>query len=302
VLGVLAVLFRSDLEVPAPSIRFITIYLLFAIGFKGGQELALRELDAQLFAILGFGVAASLIVPVAVYFISRIRLKPQDAAAVAAAYGSVSAVTFVTAASYLESLSIPYSGAMVAVMALMEAPAIVVSVILLKLEERGTNDSKGFAPILSHSLTNGSVFLILGSLLIGAVADVKQAEGIRPFTTDIFKGFLAIFMLEMGMTTARRLQSFRSHGLFVILLGLFFPLLFGTLASLLSGWVTQSEGDRLMLAILCASASYIAVPAAAKVAFPKADPGIYVPIALGVTFPFNITVGLPLFLSIVRKF
>jgi hypothetical protein len=301
-LGMCAVLVRSDLEIPAPSIRFISVYLLFSIGFKGGLELAHQEFSGELVGSLAFGLAASLLIPVVVYFVARFRLKPEDSAAVAATYGSVSAVTFVTAASYLETFSIPYSGSMVAVMALMEAPAIVVSVLLMKIHDRDSKRNQSIRSILKHSLSNGSVFLILGSLFIGSIANAKQAEGIRPFTTDIFKGFLVIFMLEMGMTTARRLQAFRSNGAFVIFMGLFFPILFGSVAAFASGWVTQSEGDRLMLSVLSASASYIAVPAAAKVAFPKADPGIFVPMALGITFPLNVTVGLPLYLTLVQKF
>jgi hypothetical protein len=154
--------------------------------------------------------------------------------------------------------------------------------------------------ILHHSLTNGSVLLILGSLVIGLISDAKQAEGIKPFTTDIFKGFLAIFLLEMGITTARRISAFRKYGLFVALFAIFIPAINGCLAAMLSGFITSSEGNRFMFAILAASASYIAVPAAMKIAAPKADPGLYIPMAIGITFPFNITIGMPLYFELIR--
>jgi hypothetical protein len=154
--------------------------------------------------------------------------------------------------------------------------------------------------MLRHSFTNASVLILIGSLLIGLVADAKQAEGIKPFTTDIFKGFLAIFLLEMGMVTAARFGAFRKYGGYVSAMALVFPLVNGSLVAWLSGAITSGEGDRFMFAVLAASASYIAVPAAMRLAAPKADPGLYIPMALGVTFPFNITVGMPLFFAIIQ--
>jgi len=144
--------------------------------------------------------------------------------------------------------------------------------------------------------------MILGSLVIGLIADTKQAEGIRPFTTDIFKGFLAIFLLEMGMVTAKRFSAFRKYGLFVSLFALLIPALNGCVVAYASQFVTHDLGNRFIFAILAASASYIAVPAAMRLAAPKADPGLYIPMALGVTFPFNITVGMPLYLAIINYF
>lgn len=221
-----------------------------------------------------------------------------DAGAVAAAYGSVSAVTFVAAVSFLEAQKLQFDGHMVAVMALMEAPAIVMAVILIMNYEK-QEDSRGIGNILHHSLTNGSVLMIFGSMIIGYIADTKQAEGIKPFTTDIFKGFLAIFLLEMGMVTAQRFSSFRKYGLAATLYGILFPAINGSLTALISHGITDNPGNRLIFSILAASASYIAVPAAMRLAAPKADPGLYIPMALGVTFPFNITVGIPLYYTII---
>ena len=223
-----------------------------------------------------------------------------DAGAVAATYGSVSAVTFVSAVAFLEVQQLTFSGHMVAVMALMESPAIIVGVILLKRYDKGGSERSRIRTMVQHSFTNGSVLLIIGSLLIGLIADTKQAEGIKPFTTDIFKGVLAIFLLDMGMVTAKRFASFRKYGLFLTLFALIIPAINGAVVAFLSGFVTTDIGNRFIFAILAASASYIAVPAAMRIAAPKADPGLYIPMALGLTFPFNITVGMPLYFAIVQ--
>jgi len=222
-----------------------------------------------------------------------------DAAAVAATYGSVSAVTFVAATTFLEGQSLTFGGHMVAVMALMESPAIIVGVILMMKYETEAKSGGSLKSIIQHSFTNGSVLMILGSLMIGFFADTKQAEGIKPFTTDIFKGFLAIFLLEMGMVTARRFGAFRKYGWYVAAFGIFAPLLNGVIVAIVSGAITQNPGNRFMFAILAASASYIAVPAAMRLAAPKADPGLYIPMALGVTFPLNITIGMPIYYAVV---
>ena len=224
-----------------------------------------------------------------------------DAGAVAAAYGSVSAVTFVAAASFLEAQKIIYGGHMVAVMALMESPAIIMGVILL-MKYDAENRSKGkLTETIKHSFTNGSVLMILGSLIIGIIADTKQAEGIKPFTTDIFKGFLAIFLLEMGMVTAKRFSAFRKYGWFASAFAIIIPMINGCIVAAVSGMVTHDVGNRFIFAVLAASASYIAVPAAMRLAAPKADPGLYIPMALGITFPFNITVGMPVYMLIVAN-
>jgi hypothetical protein len=220
---------------------------------------------------------------------------------VAATYGSVSAVTFVSAVSFLELQNIHFDGHMVAVMALMESPAIIVGVVLMKHYDKGLKTSERTSSIIKHSITNGSVLLILGSLIIGIIADSKQAEGIKPFTTDIFKGFLALFLLEMGMVTAKRISSFRKYGLFLSAFALIIPAINGCVVAYTSGFFMHDIGNRFIFSILAASASYIAVPAAMRIAAPSSDPGLYIPMALGVTFPFNITIGLPLYYTIIMN-
>lgn len=301
ILGIIAVRLKSDLEIPPSSSKFISLYLLFAIGFKGGQELAHSGFNQEVVYSLLFGLIIASAIPMYTFFILKQRLSSSDAAAIAASYGSVSAVTFVAAVSFLEAQKIESGGHMVAVMALMESPAIIVGVILLKWFGKDENavEPIPLKSVIHHAFTNGSVLLILGSLIIGLIADTRQAEGIKPFTNDIFKGFLAIFLLEMGMVTSKRFASFRKSGWFVTAFAILIPLMNGVLVAFTSHIITDQVGNRLILAILAASASYIAVPAAMRLAAPKADPGLYIPMALGVTFPFNITVGMPLYFLII---
>jgi hypothetical protein len=298
VLGIIASIIKSDLEIPATSSKFISLYLLFSIGFKGGQELSHSGFTDEIVYSLLFGIILASLIPLYAFFILKIKLSISDAAAVAAAYGSVSAITFVTAASFLEAQNITFGGHMVAVMALMESPAIIVGIILMRLFEKEITSKVNLKSVIQHSFTNGSVLMILGSLVIGLIADTKQAEGIKPFTTDIFKGFLAIFLLEMGMVTAKRFSAFIKYGWYVSLFAIIVPAINGCVVAYLSQLVTHDIGNRFIFSILAASASYIAVPAAMRLAAPKADPGLYIPMALGVTFPFNITVGMPLYFMI----
>jgi uncharacterized protein len=299
-LGIIAVKLKSDLEIPPNSSKFISLYLLFSIGFKGGQELAHSHFNIEIVWSVLFGVFIALIIPFYSYFILRRKFSVYDSGAIAAAYGSVSAVTFVTAASFLEIQHLSFSGHMVAVMALMEAPAIVVGVILIRLFDTKKEVSTSILSIVRHSFTNGSVLLILGSLVIGLLASDEQAMGIKPFTNDLFKGFLAIFLLDMGIVSGKKLSDFLKSGWFAVIFAIAIPLINGCLVAILSHFVTNDIGNRFMLSVLAASASYIAVPAAMKIAVPKANPGLFLPMALAVTFPFNITLGMPIYLSIIQ--
>ena len=299
VLGIVAVYLKSDLEIPPNSSKFISLYLLFAIGFKGGQELSHEAFTSEIVFSMLFGIALATMIPIYLFFILKKKFNVYDAGAVAAAYGSVSAVTFVTAASYLEMNGMHLSGHMVAIMALMESPAIIAGLLLISLyQKESANFSKKY--VIRHSLTNGSVLLILGSLVIGYLANAEQAQGIKPFTNDLFKGFLAIFLLDMGIVSGKKLSSLFREGWFPFVFGVVFPLLNGTAVALLSAAVTDDISSRFIFAILAASASYIAVPAAMKIAAPQANPGLYLPMALGVTFPVNITLGMPLYLYIAH--
>ena len=298
VLGVLALKLKSDLAIPEGSSKFISLYLLFAIGFKGGQELSHSPFSMEIIWSMIFGVAIACIIPLYTFFILKKKLSIENAGAIAAAYGSVSAVTFVTAVSFLEIQNTVFSGHMVAVMALMEAPAIIIGVILIRSFNKKQDNSTSLSSIIKHSFTNGSVLLILGSLVIGFVASDQQALGIKPFTTDLFKGFLAIFLLDMGIVSGKKLNDFFKSGWFTAIFAIIIPLINGCLIAYLSQWITDDVGNKFIFAVLASSASYIAVPAAMKIAVPKANPGLFLPMALAVTFPFNITLGMPIYYAI----
>ena len=303
ILGIIAVRLKSDLAIPENSSKFISLYLLFAIGFKGGQELAHSEFSMEIIYCIIFGLSTAVLIPIITFFILKKKLSVSNAGAIAAAYGSVSAVTFVTAISFLELQGITFNGHMVAVMALMEAPAIIVGVVLIRMfsSKKETDASQSLGSIIKHSFTNGSVLLILGSLVIGFLASDEQALGIKPFTNDLFKGFLAIFLLDMGIVCGKKLKDFLKNGAFTTVFGIVVPLINGIIFACLSGFFTQNIGDRFMLAVLAASASYIAVPAAMKIAVPKANPGIFIPMALAITFPVNITIGMPIYMFVIMS-
>ncbi len=299
-LGMLAVRVKSDLAIPSNSAKFISLYLLLAIGFKGGQELSHSEVDNELLWSMLFGVLLAMLVPLYTFFVLKRKFSIQNAGAIAAAYGSVSAVTFVTAVSFLEMEGIAFDGHMVAVMALMEAPSIIVGVALITLYDKENTSGQSMGKVITHAITNGSVLLILGSLVIGLLASEKQAEGIKPFTTDIFKGFLAVFLLDMGITSGKKIGALLNKGAFSLVFAIIIPIVNGTLAAVVSSLITDNEGNQLLFSILAASASYIAVPAAMKTAAPNANPSLYIPMALAITFPLNITLGMPLYLSVIQ--
>ncbi|MEQ8924628.1 MAG: sodium-dependent bicarbonate transport family permease [Fulvivirga sp.] len=301
-LGIFASQVKSDLKIPENSSKFISIYLLLSIGFKGGQELAHSSLDGEIVWSMILGIFLALIVPLYTFFILKAKLSVENAGAIAAAFGSVSAVTFVTAISFLDFEQVSYNGHMIAVMALMEAPAIIVGVLLINVFAKGNNTNAPMPEIVKHSLNNASVLLILGSMVIGFLASEEQAEGIRPFTTDIFKGFLAVFLLDMGITAGAQIKSLFKNGVFVVVFSTVVPFINGLMALYLASLITHSAGNMLLFALLGASASYIAVPAAMKNAVPSANPGLYLPMALGITFPVNVIFGIPFYYMIITHF
>jgi hypothetical protein len=303
-LGLFAVYVKSDLSIPENSSKFISLYLLFSIGFKGGQELSHEHFTWEIASSLLFAVAISAAIPVWVFYAVRKRLGVANASAVAASYGSVSAVTFVASVAFLETVGHILPGHMVATMALMESPAIVVGLVLLGLSQKraGNTTQPLQSPLktLIHSLTHGSVLLILGSLVVGYFANAKAAEGIRPFTNDLFMGFLALFMLEMGLSSGRQLKAFFSYGAVPLVVALLVPFINGTLVAWLSGFITDDVSVRFAFACLAGSASHIAVPAAYKISVPEANPGLYLPMALAISFPLNLTLGLPYYWALVN--
>jgi hypothetical protein len=298
--GALAVALRSDLEIPPPLPRLFSLYLLLAIGFRGGAELRHAGLSGDVPLALAAGLAMSVAIPVAVYSLLRRRLSAADAGAIAASYGSVSAVTFVTATAFLDRVGIPYGGHMVAALALMESPAIVVGVMLVRLGGAPGVQRPPFRALLHDAFLNGSVFLLLASLAVGLVSGERGRTALHPFTDGIFVGVLSLFLLDMGMVAARRVGDLRRAGPFLLGFAVLVPLGAAAVAAGLARLAGLGAGDALLLTVLCASASYIAVPAAMRVAVPEANPGLFLPLAIGVTFPFNVAVGIPLYLEALR--
>jgi hypothetical protein len=301
--GMAATLLRSDLDIPQPITRAMSLYLLFAIGMHGGVELARSGFEFGTLLPLGAGVLASGLVALVAFFILRRRLGSEDAAAIAATYGSISAVTFITASSFLQDQGIPFGGHMVAAMALMESPAILVAVLLARRFESRDGDraprDRGLGTLLREALLNGSVFLLFGSLLVGLLTGEKGWSMVKPFTYEPFRGVLCLFLLDMGLIAARRLDALRSSGLFLCGFAIMVPLVNASLAIGASALMDLSMGDALLFTVLCASASYIAVPAAVRVALPGANPSLYLPMSLALTFPFNIALGIPLYHSVI---
>lgn len=301
-LGMLAILVRSDLEIPSPIPKILSLYLLFAIGFKGGVGLAAGGLQMQIVAALAAAAVMASVVPLYAFFILRRKLSVADAAAIAATYGSISAVTFITAAAFLEKLSVPYGGYMVAAMALMESPAIIVAVLLYRLSlvnESGAAFS--WSELWRDAFFNGSVFLIMGSLAIGVLSGEAGAKALKPFTSDIFAGVLCFFLLDMGIVAAKRLGDLKKAGVFLTAFAILLPLVNAAVAIPVAYSLGLSQGDAFLFTILCASASYIAVPAAMRLSIPDANPSLYVPMSLAITFPFNIIAGMPLYLAVINR-
>lgn len=305
-LGVFAVLVKSDLEVPPAIAKFFSLYLLFDIGIKGGQELFKSGFTPQIGYIVIACIGMSLIVPVITYYILRLRLDVYNAGAIAATYGSVSAVTFATAQSFLTNAKILAGGYMVAGMALMESPAIIVGLFMIRSHTKSdgldeNQNTGGISEVLKEAFFNGSIVLLVGSVIIGYLAGEKGEHDLHSFVSDIFKGMLCLYLLDMGLVAGSRMGSLKQSGLFLILFGILTPIVNATIGIGISYMLGLSEGDALLFTILCSSASYIAVPAAMRMAVPQANMSLLLPMSLGVTFPFNIVVGIPTYFSIIEK-
>jgi uncharacterized protein len=297
-LGVTAILVKSDLEIPAPIPKLFSLYLLFAIGFKGGVELAKSGVNQAVFLTIMAAIVMACVVPVYTFFILRVRFDPYNAAAIAATYGSISAVTFITASSFLAELGIDYDGYMVAALALMESPAIIVGLILVNLFTHDENSERDFSwkEVLQEAFLNGSVFLLVGSLLIGILTGEHGWQVLKPFTQDMFYGVLTFFLLDMGLVAARRIKDLKQTGGFLISFAILIPIVNAGVGLAIAKVIGMHEGNALLFSVLCASASYIAVPAAMRLTVPEANPSLYISSALAVTFPFNIIIGIPLYL------
>jgi len=302
-LGMVAVLVKSDLEIPSPLPKLFSLYLLFAIGFKGGVELIKSGLTREVILIILAAIMMACVVPIYTFFVLRLKLDLYNAAAIAATYGSISAVTFITAGSFLQQLNITYGGYMVAALALMESPAIIVGLILVKLftQDQGDRDFS-WSEVLREAFLNSSVFLLVGSLIIGLLTGEHGWQVLSPFTQEMFYGVLTFFLLDMGLVAAKRIKDLQTTGLFLIGFAILIPIVNAGIGVGLAKLIGMSQGDALLFAVLCASASYIAVPAAMRMTVPEANPSLYVSSALAITFPFNIIVGIPLYLYVINLF
>jgi hypothetical protein len=312
-LGVLAVLLDSDLEIPSPLPKLFSLYLLLAIGFRGGVELVASGMGQLVLYTIGAASLMSLLVPLSSFLILRTRLDSYNAAAVAASYGSISAVTFITAQSFLNVLKVPYDGFMVAALALMESPAIVIGVVMARLAgEKASGAQEGeesgglrWGELLREAFLNGSIFLLIGSLVIGYLVATFSPSGVEkmePFTEKLFYGALCFFLLDMGLIAAQRLHDLRKAGPFLVGFAVLAPLLHSLVGLGLARLLGLNQGDSLLFMVLCASASYIAVPAAMRMTVPQANPSLYISTSLGVTFPFNVVVGIPIYMALVQRF
>ena len=306
-LGMIAVFVQSDLEIPNPLPKLFSLYLLVAIGFKGGHELLESGLSSSIIVTLLAAILMASIVPVYSFFILRIKLDNYNAAAIAATYGSISAVTFITASSLLDKLQIDYGGHMVAALALMESPAIVVGLILVRVYTKKATistdeiEETSWGEVLREAFLNGSVLLLIGSLITGLLTGSSGWGKVHLFVEkDLFYGALMFFLLDMGLVAARRIRDLRQAGMFLIGFAVLMPIANAFIGIILAKIIGMGEGNALLFAVLCASASYIAVPAAMRMTVPEANPSLYVSMALAITFPFNIIVGIPIYLQAIK--
>ncbi len=301
VLGLVAALSRSDLNIPEAIAKGMSIYLLFAIGFKGGVSVAAQGADAQLLLSLLAGIALSAGLPLVAFVLVRAltSLSIIDAAAVAAHYGSISIVTFVTATSVLQAQGVAFEGYMVAVAGAMEAPAIVSALWLVTRKSKSPDGMS--VDLWREILLNGSIVLLIGSMMIGWLSGEDGKREIDAFITAPFKGVLCLFLLDMGLVAGRGMRNMGSElSGALVFFGLMMPVL-GATAGLAAGLLLGlSVGGTSLMMVLAASASYIAVPAAMRVALPEANPAVYLTLSLGITFPFNLTLGIPLYIFVAQ--
>ncbi len=306
VFGIAAGTLRSNLEIPPQIARFLSLYLLMALGLKGGFALAKSGLTAEVAVSLACALVLAAVVPAIGYVLLVRRLSRFDAAAIAATYGSVSAVTFITAVQYLETQGTAYGGHMAAAMALMESPAIVMAVVLANIARRreggpAASGPGGIGKVLHESFTDGAQLLLVGAMVVGIVTGEAGQKAMQPFSGDLFKGMLAFFLLDMGLMTARNVGSLKGQSRWLLTYAIGAPLAHAGLAFVLAAVAGLSVGNATLLMVLAASASYIAVPAVVREAIPEASPSLYFGMSLGLTFPFNILVGIPLYASVAQR-
>jgi hypothetical protein len=298
VFGAFAGIVKSNLEIPQPIARFLSLYLLMALGLKGGFALHKSGFTLEIGLVLGLAVFLAIIIPLMGYLVLRTKLNNYDAAAIAATYGSVSAVTFITATQALDQYGIQFGGHMAAAMALMESPAIILAILLAnKARASATNStqSTGMSKILHESFTDGAQLLLLGSMIVGLVSGDAGQKIMAPFSIDLFKGMLAFFLLDMGLMAAKNFEGLKGKPPITLFYAIGAPLVHASIALGLCKLLGLPLGDTVLLMVLAASASYIAVPAVLRHALPEVNPALYMGMSLGITFPFNIILGIPLY-------
>jgi hypothetical protein len=307
--GLLAGAVRSNLEVPPPIAKFFSLYLLMSIGFKGGVSLAQTGFTTPMGLALAAALLLAFVIPAYTFLILRRRLSAFDAAAIAATYGSVSAVTFITAVGFVERQGAPFGGYMAVALVLMESPAIIMAVLLANIARsqlpaaaRGPETRPTLRTILHEAFTDGAHLLLLGSLLIGFLTGDAGKKALDPFIGQIQKGILAFFLLDMGLMVAARARELRVNRRFLAAFGVCVPLVNAVLAALLARLFGLGLGDAFLLTVLAASASYIVVPAVVRYAIPEANASLYFGMSLVITFPFNIAIGIPLYYTVLGAF
>ena len=307
IFGVFAGSVKSNLEIPPQISRFLSLYLLMALGLKGGFALHKSGFTSEIGISLGIAIFLAVIIPIIGYLILRRTLNAFDAAAIAATYGSVSAVTFITATQYLDQFHIDYGGHMAAAMALMESPAIILAIVLANKARMANSLDKNTIPeptsiskILHESFTDGAQLLLMGSMLVGLISGDAGQKLMAPFSIDLFKGMLAFFLLDMGLMAARNIKGLKGKPPATLLYAIGSPLSHALLALALCKLFGLPLGNTILLMVLAASASYIAVPAVLRHALPEVNPGLYMGMSLGITFPFNIILGIPLYTILAK--
>lgn len=303
VFGVFAGLVKSNLEIPQPITRFLSLYLLMALGLKGGFALHQSGFTAEIALSLVIAVVLAVIIPMMGYAFLKKHFGVFDAAAIAATYGSVSAVTFITATQWLGQQGIAYGGHMAAAMALMESPAIILAILLANKARASMTPGAtrvGMPKILHESFTDGAQLLLLGSMAVGLATGDAGQKIMGPFSIDLFKGMLSFFLLDMGLVAAKNFGGLKGKPPVTILYAIGAPLLHAAIALALCAAVGLPLGNSVLLMVLAASASYIAVPAVLRHALPEANTAIYMGMSLGITFPFNIILGIPLYTFIAK--
>ena len=300
IFGVFAGAVRSNLEIPPAITKFLSLYLLMALGLKGGFALQKSGLTIDIAKTLSIAVMLAIVIPILGYYFLKKKLNSYDSAAIAATYGSVSAVTFITASQFLDQNQITYGGHMAAAMALMESPAIILAVILASAAK--SNKKRSSLSLLHKSFTDGAQLLLIGAMIVGLFAGATGERIMAPFSIDLFKGMLAFFLLDMGLMVAKNFKQVLNKPAYVLIYGVFAPPIHALLALLICKIAGVDLGETILLMILSASASYIAVPAALKYALPQANPSLYFGMSLGLTFPINIVIGIPLYTYIAKLF